>query len=294
SKTFLFLGFSFTDPNLEQALSTVRLTFTTNQRRHFAVFRTRTKQPGETDKAFEHYRNRQALVVEDLKRFNVRVLLVDEYSEITEFLTELVNRYRRRTVFISGSAFNYDPWGQADVSAFAQELGRALVAEGTRIATGLGAGIGDAIFTGALREVRKSNSSIEDALVLRPFPQTGSPNDLAPLWEDYRQEIISHAGIALFLLGNKEQDGEMVAADGVVREFEIARTQGVAVLPIGATGSAAQTLAEEVLSDPEKFIPELGDEGKEMLALLATPTDDLNSLIKPIVELVRKLQEGNP
>lgn len=36
------------------------------------------------------------------------------------------------------SAFNFDPWGQPAVIEFARELGRALVADGTRIATGLG------------------------------------------------------------------------------------------------------------------------------------------------------------
>lgn len=292
SKTFLFLGFSFTDPNLEQVLSRVRLTFTTNQRRHFAVFRARRKLPGETDKAFEHFRNRQALVIEDLKRFNVRVLLVDEYSEITEFLTELVSRYRRRTVFVSGSAADYRPWGREAVSDFAQELGLVLVANGTRIATGLGAGIGDAIFTGALREIRRSNSSIEDALVLRPFPQTGTPDDLERLWEDYRQEIISHAGIALFLLGNKERDGDLVSADGVLREFQIATEQGIAVIPIGATGSAAEHLSAEVLADPTKFIPGLDSEGIRLLGVLNTPTDNLISLVGPISELIRKLQKG--
>lgn len=71
SKTFLFLGFSFTDPNLEQVLSRVRLTFRENQRRHFAVFRTRTKQGNELHREYEHYRTRQALVIEDLRRFNI-------------------------------------------------------------------------------------------------------------------------------------------------------------------------------------------------------------------------------
>ena len=161
-KTFLFLGFSFTDPNLEHVLSRVRLNFSINQRQHYAIFRTRAKQPGEKDADFAHYGVRQTHVIEDLKRFNVKVLLIDEYSEVTDLLTELVNQYRRRTVFISTGASNYEPWGQAAVIDFAQELARILIADGTRIATGLGAGIGDAIFTGALREVMRNNLSIED------------------------------------------------------------------------------------------------------------------------------------
>jgi hypothetical protein len=127
------------------------------------------------------------------------VLLVEEYSEITELLTELVNRYKRRTVFIATSAFNFDPWGSAAVMQFAQELGRVLVADGTRIATGLGAGIGDAIFTGALREVmRTKGMNIEDALVLRRRPclsafllPFGAPGDRPPC---IRQRPLGIAG----------------------------------------------------------------------------------------------------
>jgi hypothetical protein len=63
--------------------------------------------------------------VDDLKRFSIKVLLIDEFDEVTDILAELVRLY---------------------------ELGRELIARGSRVATGLGVGIGDAIFTGALRE----------------------------------------------------------------------------------------------------------------------------------------------
>lgn len=292
SKTFLFLGFSFTDPNLAHVLSQVRLTFTANQRRHYAVFRARTKLPGESERDFEHYRKRQTLVIEDLKRFNVRVLLIDHYSEITEFLQELVNRYRRRTVFIGASIGDFEPWGPSLVSSFGQDLGQTLIANGSRIATGLGAGFGDAIFTGALREVIRLKNRVEDALILRPFPRTGSPNDLATDWEEYRREIISHAGIALFLFGNKKDGEEVAPASGMIREFEIAREQKVSLLPIGATGSASETLAQKVIGDPDSFIPELDDDALQMLRALARPTTELESLVPLIAELIRKLQGG--
>lgn len=138
SKTFLFLGFSFTDPNLNHVLSQVRLTFKSNQRRHYAVFRKRAKLPEETAEDFRHHSLRQELIIEDLKRFNVKVLSVDEYDEITEFLEELVARYRRRTVFVSASAANFEPWGKEAVTKFAETLGRQLISSGTRLATGIG------------------------------------------------------------------------------------------------------------------------------------------------------------
>jgi Sir2- and TIR-associating SLOG family len=185
------------------------------------------------------------------------------------------------------------PWGQPAISDFAQELGRKLVAGGTRIATGLGAGIGDAIFTGALREIMRLKSGIEESLLLRPFPQAGSPDQLDSTWEAYRREIISHAGICLFLFGNKEVDGSIALADGVLREFEIAREQHAVVVPIGATGSAAQHLATKLLDDPKGFIPELGDDGLKLIGALAATTNDLNSLVDPIVNLVRRIQAGS-
>ena len=73
----LFLGFSFIDPNLEYVLSRVRIAFKDNQRRHYAIFRKRTQVDGETDEAFAHAKTRQALVIEDLKRFNILTVLVD-------------------------------------------------------------------------------------------------------------------------------------------------------------------------------------------------------------------------
>ena len=88
----------------------------------------------------------------------------------------------------------------------------------------------------------------------------------------------------------RNDNGQIIPADGIFREFEIARHQGAVVLPIGATGSAAQALAAPVLSEPDKFLSELDPGDREKLAALAKHTDDLSSLIAPIIELVRKLQ----
>jgi hypothetical protein len=289
-KTFLFLGFSFTDPNLEHVLAQVRFNFTDNQRQHFAVFRTRSKQPGETDEHFAHHLARQMHVVEDLKRFNVKVLLVDDFGEITEMLAELVNLYRRRTVFVSGSASTFEPWGEDAVRDFAQDLGRELIAKGARLATGLGLGIGDPLFTGALRDVLRQKLNIGDALVLRPFPQSGDPTQLPRLWQEFRQEIISQAGIILFLFGSKFVGDVLQSADGLVKEFEIARNQGVVVIPIGATGYAAKALADLVLAEPDKYIPQLDADARSKFRALSSHTDDLKSLIPSIIELIHILQ----
>ncbi|GAA3099867.1 SIR2 family protein [Rhizobium viscosum] len=292
SKTFLFLGFSFTDPNLEHVLTRVRLTFANNQRRHYAVFKTRTRLQGESDADFEHYKLRQTLVIEDLKRFGVRVLTVDDYAEITEFLRELVERYKRRTVFVAASSVDYGGWQADDVNQFIETLGQSLVSRGTRIASGLGVGIGDSLLSGALREVLRSNRSVDEALILRPFPQAMHGGDDPDLWASYRQEILSHAGIAIFLFGTKEADGKVQLSDGMLREFEIARENGVAVLPIGATGGAAEDIARYALGHLATIVPELGEKAKETIERLLVRPDRPIELLEPLLEAIQILQEG--
>jgi hypothetical protein len=202
-------------------------------------------------------------------------------------------RYRRRTVFVSASAANFAPWGQDAVASFAQELGGRLIASGTRTACGLGAGIGDALVAGALRELRNTKSSIEEGLILRPFPQVGIPSEREDLWEEYRQEIISNAGIAIFLFGNKEDDdGALTEASGMLREFEIAHERGVAVIPVGATGATAKKLAERVLTDPKTYLSEMGEDGPNAIHELLQDTTDLRTLLEPLMALIDKLRQG--
>lgn len=292
SKTFLFLGFSFTDPNLDQILSRVRISFNNNQRQHFAIFRERKRETKDSDEQYAHAKARQLHVIEDLKRFNIRVLLVSEYDEITAILRELERRYRRRTVFVSASASDFAPWGEQAVTQFMRSLGDALMRREMRIATGLGLGVGNALFTGAVeRIIADKRTRIEEALVIRPFPQAIPDYDeREAFWRNYRRELIGQAGIALFLFGNKEVDGQTVEANGMRSEWEIARELDVILVPAGATGSMAATLAAEQ-SDDAASGSSLPAGALTQIKELAQPTDDLMALVEPIADLVARLRE---
>ncbi len=139
----------------------------------------------------------------------------------------------------------------------------------------------------------QSDSSIEENLVLRPFPQSGNPEQRAAVWKKYREEITSHAGIAVFLFGTKQGDDGVVLADGIEKEFEIAREQGLAVVPVGATGGMAKELSDRTLVDPAQFIHELGENGPSLIQGMAEHTDNLSGLIEPLISVIRKLQGGN-
>jgi hypothetical protein len=104
SKTFLFIGFSFNDPNLSYILSRIRLLLGENRREHYCLLR--KVQPADFSKLAEfHYAEaRQQLQVNDLKRYGIIGLLVDDYAEYTEVLWRIARRYKMARVFISGSA----------------------------------------------------------------------------------------------------------------------------------------------------------------------------------------------
>lgn len=279
SKTFLFLGFSFTDPNLDYVLSRIRTTFRENQRRHFCIFKRRTKLPEESDAEFEHAQVKQRLAIADLKRFNIKTLLIDDFPDITDILTRIERAYRARTILVSGSAAEYGEWSAAECEAFLRDLSSALVQQGYRLVTGMGLGVGDAVITGAIGEVyRHRKGHLEDSLVMRPFPRANpDPAERARVWEAYRQELASEAGICLVVFGNKAENGAITLAGGVRREVEIAREKGLAVVPIGGTGYVAQEIWTETQKTLERHFsdvtPELTAKFEELGAKVSNPSE---------------------
>ncbi|TBF23434.1 hypothetical protein ELG77_33230 (plasmid) [Rhizobium leguminosarum] len=293
SRTFLFLGFSFTDPNLDYILSRVRLNLEDNQRKHYCFFKKRTKLPGETDEAFKNAVVRQELVIADLLRFNIEAVLVDEYAEIDEALQLLHRLYRSKSVFVSGSADTFDPWGRAKVDAFGRILGSELAKHGYRVVTGLGKGVGDALLSGVVDQVyRTSRDQLDDAVLVRPFPQQIADGDRKAVWKRYREELIGEAGIAIFLLGNKNENGANIIADGMKQEFEIAAREKLMVIAMGTSGYAAKEIFDDVAAAPDTFMSDLSAEAKAAVLRLgelnAEPDVMVSEIVKAIATALKK------
>ena len=53
-KTFLFLGFSFTDPNIDYILSRVRVQYERDQRHHYCIQKKVSKVTGESKTEFKY------------------------------------------------------------------------------------------------------------------------------------------------------------------------------------------------------------------------------------------------
>lgn len=249
TKRFLFLGLSFSDPNIDYILSRIRSSYNENQPQHYCILKNTNKLKNEPQADFDYRKRKQELFIGDLKRVGIQTLLVDDYQEITEILLEVEKSQKRKTIFISGAAEDYAPYSQKEVESFVSSLTQEILKLGYRVVTGFGLGIGSSVISGAVKHLLENRLKInEDHLILRPFPQNEEGKQL---WTAYRKDMISYAGISIFLFGNKiDSEGEIIDSNGMQEEFDISKTNGNTLLPVGGTGFISRNLWESV-SDNE-------------------------------------------
>jgi Sir2- and TIR-associating SLOG family len=246
----------------------------------------------EEDEELKKYRLRkQELRIDDLKRYGIQTLLINEYSEIPKILAAIQAKFLKKTVFIAGSAETYGVWGRQEALNFIHSLAGGLIRSNLRVVNGFGWGIGSAVINGALEAIYANPERYsEEQLVMRPFPQFPTQDqDLKSLWEAYRQRMIALSGIAIFIFGNKTMDdGGIAIADGMVREFEIAVSCGLIPIPVGVTGFAAEEITVRVLHEPEKYY-----KGIEWIVPIiqgfSDPAFDRIKLVEKIINLVQQL-----
>lgn len=293
SKTFLFIGFSFNDPNLNYILSRIRIRLEGNQRPHYCFLKRIVETDFDNKEDYDYAKIKQELQINDLKRFSINTILVDEYQEITSILRMIENSFRKNSIFISGSAEDYGAMSEDTAKELLHGLSNELVKRDYRVISGFGLGVGSYVINGALDCLQSEKKNrIENNLVLRPFPQKASGGKSLPeLWDFYRRNMIAEAGIAIFLFGNKRVDGKIVNAEGVRNEFEIAYSMGVNVIPVGVTGFQTRILWEEVMNNFPKYYPEVQVFKPlfEILGSTSIPDEIINTILKIIDEIRRRI-----
>lgn len=254
SKTFLFLGFSFSDPNLDHVLGRIRSELGNCQRTHYCILRKEQRLDSDAPGDYEYREVKQRHFINDLKyRYNIQTVLIDSFKDVTQILKKIECVHKQKTIFVSGAADDYSPWSEPDALNLCANISALIIKRGFRVINGLGLGVGSAIIEGALREIyRNQRSKLTDQLQIRPFPQSV---DAKKLWRRYREDMLDYAGVAIFIFGNKSTDDGLAISKGMREEFDIAVEKGVIPLPLGFTGSMAKELWEEVSSNFDKMFP---------------------------------------
>lgn len=291
SKTFLFIGFSFTDPNLHHVLSNIRIQFEGNQRNHYCILRRENRADYADEAKFARAETRQQLFAEDLGRFHINVVFIDEFEDATQILEQISRLHKRKAVFVSGSAADFGSWNRTNTEEALQGLGRTLIDQDYKIVSGVGLGVGNALISGAIQSAyQKQFSHIEDKLVMRPFPQYIEDHaQRAEIWHSYRKDLIGKAGIAIFILGNKLADDDVVIADGVLKEYEIAKQLDLVIVPVGFSGFAAELIWQETMASFEETFPEDNGEIRALYESLGSATDNPMEMISRVIDTLNAL-----
>lgn len=281
-KRFLFLGFSFSDPNIDYILSRIRVSYSENTKEHFCILRNVQKTDKEQKDEFEYRQRKQKLFISDLHRVGINTLLIDDYSEITEILKNVEKAQKRKTIFISGAAEDYSPYSRQEVEQFVSSLSQEILKLGYRIVTGFGLGIGSSVISGSIKYLTEQRLKIdEDYLILRPFPQNKEGKQL---WSAWREDMIGYAGISIFLFGNKLEDGKIILSNGMQEEFDISKKNKNILIPVACTGYMAKQLWENDLNK------ECDDNIKTEMQMLSQENLGLDLLKSNILSILKKVK----
>lgn len=284
SKTFVFIGFSFDDPNLDSILGQIRLLLDENVRNHYCFMKRVIKTSSMDDESFGYQKARQDLREEDLKRYGIQTIFIDDYAEITVILKELERAILANNVFISGSAdFFEGTWNKVSIEELSYKLANRLVKENFKVTSGFGIGIGSSVINGALDEIYSSKyKHISDHLCLRPFPQgIVDVEECKMKWKKYREDIILENGIVIFIMGNKNNGEKKAISDGCLQEYEIAKENNCVIIPIGSTGDASEVIYNDIKKTKEDY-PYLD----KYINILGTETD-VDRIVDAVIEIVK-------
>ncbi|MDR2207087.1 MAG: SIR2 family protein [Flavobacteriaceae bacterium] len=272
SKTFLFVGFSFDDPNINYILSRIKnlLGEESNAQRTHYFFVQKEKNSKKTKK--------QKLKIKDLNRYGIRAIIINKYDEITPILKLLEDFYKRSNIFISGAAeyFEKDNQNENQHKLFIHSLAKSILSNKHKIITGKGKKVGDVVIDGALDYMFSTKyRHFDEYIKMRPFPlefvregisEEEKKKEKKERNTKYRDEMLQEAGIAVFVYGNKkDEDGISIKnSNGMEDEFNIAVERGIKPIPIGATGFMAKQLWDEVTKNFDKYYPSNKNNKKKM------------------------------
>jgi Sir2- and TIR-associating SLOG family/SIR2-like domain len=290
SKHFVFLGFSFTDPNLSYVFGLIREAFHGETApEHYAIVKTPERKKGRNAQTAHEYEiNRHQLWMGDLNRYGITCVEVSEYEEIEELLIALEKQTVSRSVFVSGSFPERDnDTERLKIEEVASSIGELVAKRGLRLVSGFGLVVGRSTISGAVEGLYDSpRPNLERSLYIRPFPQKPPKKFSAGAFlTRYREDLVSKAGVAIFLGGLKTAPGGGTeVAVGVLEEFTVSASVGCLPIPLGATGGAALKIWGMVSRQYHKFYGTMPRKHFDRLNDKSLSISDLTKSVEKILD----------
>ncbi|TDE31040.1 SIR2 family protein [Actinomadura sp. 6K520] len=232
TRAFLFLGFSFSDPNIEILLRLSRTLLDVGGPEHFTVL----KRPNGGDEERLH-----DLRVKDLEESGIGVHEIADYSEIVPLLQQLVRRTRQPLLFVSGS----DGTNPSAVKEIGKRIGHRLADLDLRLASLAGPASFAVSFP--FGHSLQANSRYSPDRISFYFRESKETPPLLPRrmgtavytgWtrEEMLADVLPQCR-AVLVLGGGDRTSE---------EVEMARQAQIPVIPVPTSGGTAARVYETV------------------------------------------------
>lgn len=230
SRTLLFIGFSFSDPNIELLQKLARRYGMAKDDNHLAIMR---RPPGSDERA------RYELQRDDLERSGISICEIEEFNDLTGVLESLVVRTRPTRLFVSGSCDSSDK--RFDVfRAGCEQAGALIGREGGWEIASLGGAAGWMVSRRAA-VLRQENHTYEPTRILflsrkkddqaKPLEERIGTLVHSPLdREDLVKDALSSCRALLSIRGGTRS----------AEEIGWAEERRVGVVPLAALGGAAR------------------------------------------------------
>lgn len=241
TNTFLFIGFSFSDPNLERILSIVKHTFDNNAPKNHYCFMRRVQTRDYKDlKQYKQDSNFQKLRIREMRRYGIQTILIDDFKQIIICLKYIKAKLDQKRVFISGSIIDTVS-KDSNEAELVQFLAQKLVENNYKIVTGFGQNIGNYLLIGACANMNfYQTKNLHKSIEIYPLVTTGEKVG------ELRKELISDCGCIITLFGKYSYETDInekkLEDDGIYQEFKAAEREGITLLPIGCTGKTSAYL----------------------------------------------------
>lgn len=294
TKTVLFIGFGFSDPNLDRIISIVRHTFEKySPPNHYCFMRSVSYKDylDENEKLteqkrveFEQDKRLQDLKVRSMRDYGIQTILVDDFTQITAMLRYIRDKFTLNNVFISGALNPKYPRNYGGIfnrksgvanfnngEQFIMQLAKRIIDDGYDIVNGFGVGIGNYVVSGAYMGGVQSGGADYVAKHLTIQPLISVEQQDTAKKDEVRETLIMNCGTVIFLFGktpykfsSNNDVKKDLENDGTYHEYEIAKKHKKNIIPVGVTGWTSQYIYEEIYNEntSKVFISKLNNKVK--------------------------------
>lgn len=216
-KSFLFIGYSYRDPNIRNIMVTARRLCNNSTKEHFLILKRDDDKDHEKSK---EKNRRQELWCQDLKRLGISTLFIDSYDELEEILVAISQRSRGKTVYVTGS--------HKGGSEVAHQLGRMLSKEDDVVLiSGQSSGVGSDIVSSFMEQCILDKEDINGRIKIFPNPYAANAKysddlSLLPELKKYRTNLLNSTQVAVIFNGGK----------GTEAEVEVAINRNCSIIPV--------------------------------------------------------------